>query len=384
MRGSRGRGLGPRRRALAATLALGAAVDLDAVTWTRSPSDPPGAGNIAGLATNGTRFVLTGLAIQPVDGFVPIWTSADGVKWIQAAGPTAGFPSGVVVSLVTCTHGKFFAFGQLSTSPNVLAWTSTDSVRWKPYEAKGFPPAPGNVPVAVAPTKSGLVLQTLEDGSTYHVWSLSSSKWRAHGDVPGVPDAVVSAVVPGKGAAKYLAAGSASGVAAWNSKNGATWSPATITGPNPAKYEAINHVVTGGPGFVSVGVVNSAAGSEVAYAWSSKDGKKWTAKDSPAFAATSGSSSGMEAATASGKRVFVAGHDGGALALWSSPNGTAWKRAADQPAFQIKSGTIAQAAGIVVTKSRVVAIFRERSYNASSGRFVLNGVGIVSGKLAKK
>jgi hypothetical protein len=386
---------------VAAVVALGSAVapvaaaapsrsqatgnDLSRFVWKRSPADPPGSGNLDSLATNGKVFVVTGLAAAPAPGFVPIWTSTDGLEWTQAKGPKSAFPPNIAVALVIYAHGHFLAFGESLAARGVLAWTSSDGKHWKTYKAKHFPVAADNEPSGVVATKSGLLLQTLEGGQTYHLWAQRGDAWRDLGDLPGDPRAAVVGVVPGSGAAKYVAAGTGqSNVAAWNSKTGAEWTAASITGPNPEHYEAINEIVNGGPGFVAVGVVDSAADIEVANVWTSSNGTHWNTIDSPSFAATSQAAVGMDTATPLGRSVLAAGHDGGTLALWSSATGKTWNRAPMQPEFEAKTGSAVQAVGIVATKHRTVAVFRERTFDLSAGRYRLNGFGIVSGTARKK
>ncbi len=155
--------------------------DIAHLKWTRSPADPPGAGNLDSLATDGKVFVVTGLAGVPTSGFVPIWTSTDGVRWTQAKGPKSAFPASVVVGLVVYAHGHFTAFGEPMASREVLAWTSADGKRWKAYKARHFPLAPDNEPSGVVATKTGLLLQTLENGQTYHLWNQSNGVWRGAG-----------------------------------------------------------------------------------------------------------------------------------------------------------------------------------------------------------
>lgn len=393
----------PRRRgglkiaipvvALAVALGLSAApsaarvgakpVDPAKLTWARSPAGAPGAGNLNGLASNGKLFVVGGLAGGAAPGFVPIWTSSDGLTWAQAKASATDFPAGSVVIDIVYDGKRFIAFGQPgSGGAGALAWTSSDGKSWKSYKGKGFPAEPTGNPVAAARSKGGLLLLVRDDASDVHsLWSAQGDTWKSLGPVPaaGVSDVSLSRAVPQPSGKGYVAAGQQSRDAtAWTSANGSQWNQTAVS-TDAQGFESIRYVVDAGPGLVAVGVANGPDGNEIASAWTSKNGAQWQPVDGgQEFAAQPGNSAGIDVAVRNDKSVLAAGHDGDRLALWTSTNGTTWKRVPDDPNFHVRNGTSAGASGVVAANGRVVAIFRERRFTGTS--FQLVGVGIVAGK----
>jgi hypothetical protein len=356
-------------------------VDPSKLAWTRSPAGAPGAGNLNALASNGKLFVVGGLASGGGPG-APIWTSSDGLTWTQAKASATDFPAGSIVIDAVYDGKRFIAFGQPgSGGAGTLAWTSSDGKSWKRYRGKGFPAEPTGNPVAAARTKGGLLLLVRDASDVHSVWSARGDTWKSLGPVPaaGVSDVFLSRAVPEPSGKGYVVAGQQSRDAtAWTSANGSQWDQEAVS-TDAQGFESIHYVVDGGPGLVAVGVANGPDGNEIASAWISKDGAQWQPVDGgQEFAAQPGKSAGIDVAVRNDKSVLAAGHDGDKLALWTSTNGTTWKRVPDDPNFQIRSGTAALASGVVAANGRVVTIFRERRFTGTN--FQLVGVGIVAGK----
>jgi hypothetical protein len=359
------------------------AVESAKLVWTRSPAGAPGAGNLNGIASGGKLFVVVGLVGGGQPGAVPIWTSSDGLKWRVAKGPAAAFPGGTVLTDVVYDGKRFLAFGQPQSGTGTLAWASSDGRTWKSYQPAGFPVSAAEIPIAATPTKGGLLLLVADPSTNiYSLWSARGDRWESVGPVPGagLSNVFLARAVPAPSAGGFVAVGQQSRDAtAWTSSDGSQWSQVSVS-DDPEGFESIQGVVAAGPGLVAVGVANGPTGSEIAYAWTSTDGAQWQPASGglPEFVGESGAGLGMDTATLNGEAVLAAGHEGGALAFWTSPNGTSWKRVPDDPQFQVRSGTAADATGVVAASGRIVAIFRER--RLSGTRFQTVGLGIVAGK----
>ena len=359
-----------------------AGLDLDALTWTRSPIGAPGAGNLNDVVTDGKIFVTGGLLRDGAAGAVPIWTSVDGTIWKPATGPASAFPADAVVTELVHDGDRFVAFGR-KIDGGTLAWTSPDGKRWSEYRAPGFPVDETSVPSAAAMTDEGLVLVVIAPSgpSNRMLWAEADGRWRSRGPVPGTGetgDYVPAIAGEGSGSGLVAMGESERDAAAWTSPNGSSWTAATVVGLDPATYEQMSDGIAGGPGFVGVGVRNS-GGHEVAAAWTSRDGKQWqpAGEEAGAFAAVTGSSSSMDAVTDWSDGLLGAGNDGPAVTVWASERGTTWSRLPDDPALRVRSGTSATVTGIAVANGHVVAAFRERRFDGST--FVTVGLGIVSG-----
>jgi hypothetical protein len=373
---------------LAVVLGVGAAApvakpaDPDKLVWTRSAAGAPGAGNLNGIASDGRRFVVVGLVGGGEPGAVPIWTSSDGLRWRPARGPASAFPAGTVLTDVVHDGKRFLAFGQPESAVGTLAWTSSDGLTWKSYAPKGFPVRAPEIPIAVTPTRRGLLLLVGDTESNVHsLWSARGDRWESLGPVPAADasNVFLSDAVPAPSGGGFVAVGQQSRDAtAWTSPDGSQWNQVAVSNDADG-FESIHDVVAAGPGLVAVGVANGPVGTEIAYAWTSADGAQWEPASGalPEFVGESRAGLAMDAATLNGESVLAAGHDGGAVALWTSSDGSSWKRVVDSPAFQVRNGTTADTSGVVADGGRIVVIFRERRFDGT--RFQLVGLGIVAG-----
>ena len=362
-------------------------VDPAKLVWQRSLRGAPGAGNLNGIATDGRRFVAVGLVSRLPARAVPIWTSTDGLMWKAAKLARGTFPAGTLLIDVVRQGSRFLAFGEPAsgTGQGTLAWSSPDGLTWKRYKPKGFPVTTTDQPVQATATNDGVLL--LVGSSTtnrYSLWSSHADRWKALGAAPaaGAPPGTLVAAQLISDRHALVVAGTHSGAttdnaAVWHSTTGARWSTATVEGAQPDVFSGIKDLVPVGSALVAVGVADGPVGSEIAYAWRSNDGISWSADRGsiPAFMAGSTAGQGMDAGVTNGHGVLAAGHDGGKLALWSSPNGKTWARVPDQPRFSV--GATATASGIAIAGGRVVTLVRIRRFNGQS--FDLVGLAIISG-----
>jgi hypothetical protein len=345
-----------------------ASVDAAHLTWTRSPGGAPGAGNLN----------------SSLVGFVPIWTSTDGLRWKRAQGPRSAFPANISVADVVHTGSRFLAFGYPRSSTDaVLAWTSKDGTKWTRYRAKGFPPTskPGAPASGATVTKTGVLLKVLDVNNTAHLWSMSNGRWRVLGDLPDVGQTVVDRVLPTRNGRSFIAVGhSNNAAAAWTSKTGKTWSTKPILGMAPGDGSTMEDAVASGHGFVAVGS-GSGLDHEVANAWTSSNGNRWqpVSGSTARFTGHSGRQTAMTVATTYGTALIAAGYDGGNVGIWTSRDGRTWKDVPETIQFLVKTGTVGYSSGVAAGNGHVVVIFREEQYNSTSNDYDITGLGILSG-----
>ncbi len=349
--------------------------------WTRSPAGAAGLGNVNGLATDGKTFVVIGLNRNSGPG-APIWASSDGAVWKQAQGSAADFPSGTIVTKIAFDRDKFVAFGRPAPDQGnaTLAWSSSNGKRWVKYKGSGFAVPAGYRPESLSATKDGLVLLVVNPDVGYALWRSHGNRWQSVGDVvlAGGPSAVINQVVAS--GSRFTAAGRLNNIAAaWASPDGSQWSAGTINELGVSTFSSIEGLVMLGGRFVGVGVANY-PGTEIGAAWSSPDGAEWTPSDGTTefVSNESGTSAGLLVATVAGGTVVAAGSDGSHVALWTSRNGSTWKRATDDPQLAVRSGTSAEPTGVAVANGHVAVTFRE--YGSSND---LVGLGIVSGTIRR-
>ena len=353
------------------------------LVWQRS--EAPGAGNLNAIATDGKRFVIGGLVSTLPAGAFPIWTSTDGSVWKRAKLQGGAFPAKTLIIDIVRQGKRFLAFGEpaVGTGVGTLAWTSPDGLTWKRYKPKGFPVTATDDPNVAAATCDGVLLMVGDNTTNvYSLWQSHGDKWKSLGPVPaaGPPVATLFALTPTPGGKGEVVAGALDGrqAAVWHSKSGSAWSPATVQGVTPDNFSGIKAVVPVHGGLTALGLADGPAGSEIPYAWYSRDGSTWAADSGslPVFIGQSTSGQGMDAGVVNGSGVLAAGHDGGKVALWSSPDGKRWARVPDQARFLV--GSSATVPGIAIAHGHVVTIVRIRRFNGQS--FDLVGLAIITGR----
>ena len=123
-------------------------------------------------------------------------------------------------------------------------------------------------------------------------------------------------------------------------------------------------VTVGGPGFVAVG----GDGGDAAV-WTSVDGIAWcrVADDEGVFSSPEGQS--MKSVTVGGPGFVAVGGDGAGMAVWTSVDGIAWSRVAhDEAVFggAIVSGVIAGGPGLVAVGSDEPGDHRSMPFNVDA------------------
>lgn len=282
----------------------------DGVRW--QPASVP--------ATAGTSL-MDGVAYGP-GGFVAVggagssaaaWWSADGRTWVEepvpaaAAGasatarakgaasapgstgaPGAAHARGAArMNAVTAWRGGFVAGGQVRTTSGASIaefWTSSDGRSWTAHSATGSGATGsyldgGNV-VALASTTSGLVaVGTVSslDGVTGTSWtSRDGGEWIQAQDGGLASDRPLAV---GSAGERIVAVGDTSDqsrAAAWWSIDGRRWTPARVAGDtNHGLRIEMTGLANAGTGFLAVGQRDS-AGNGAAVAWTSPDGTAWT------------------------------------------------------------------------------------------------------------
>lgn len=286
----------------------------DGVEWRRVTDDAFARGSVQDIATVGDTIVAVGyvaerIAADPRAKAGMVWTSTDGVAWVQRSAET--FDS-AWLSAVSPGGPGVVALGTDLAGP--AAWFSTDGVVW---ELAQVPPIPSFA------------------AGDYAVW----------GDVVSIGDRIVAggvAELSGRGVAseQYLL---------WTSEDGRTWtevSPDEVVLPGAS---VITGLAVGTSGIVMVGrgpLIDEPA------VWFSADGRSWhrAPPEQEGFGSRfrNGFAWGGLRAVAAGPGGYVAvggdGQCGGGdcpsaeAAVWTSTDGETWARVPTDAVFQTSEG----------------------------------------------
>lgn len=336
-------------------------------SWHRIALDDPDGAAATAVALGGPGYVAVGgtfgPTVQPA-----VWTSSDALTWTRL--PNVGpLRSGRIDAVASTDHG-LVAVG--TDNQRAAAWTSADGLAWtRAPDAEALGPETAGAMAqmqAVAVANGRIVAVGLEFGAAQRglVWTSSDGlAWSRVGLLPDSEDGIVTTVVAG--GPGFVAAGAINGqpelAAIWTSADGSNWARV----PNTPAFQgsAIFDLTRGGPGLVAVGNTWDATGGHASpAAWTSTDGLAWTrVPDSPAFAdqTSAGPSGGnlhgalMSNVVATGPGLVAVGSEFGLVsdpstsrgAIWTSSDGTAWTRAADQALFA--GGHVAS--GIVMARA---------------------------------
>jgi hypothetical protein len=303
------------------------------------------------------EFIAIGWDASATQPRTPVWTSQDGSRWDPLPGDTSNpFGPGMAVvgiaalssGLVALTQGvRTDCANPSCISPYagpVVSWTSPDGRSWTPHAAVTLGPAltSGPVQILLAGGPAELVAATNNpralaatslDGVGWHVSPRST-----------FPEQFVINDLRGT-ATGYLAGGLwVTSNARWDaaalwSGDGRTWMrtsplPAASTPANAglgsgATMSAVTSLVLGEAGLIAVGREILAPGRTLW--WQSSDGKAWVSLPSyPPVGPTTcpGHDCGLQpdgTLVADGQRV-VAVRGGGDSGVWTSADGTAWRR----------------------------------------------------------
>jgi len=294
----------------------------DGTTWTRVRDDPAafGAGSdemMYAVVTGGPGLVAVGKSYRDVDhqGYptlaATVWTSRDGINWIRVPDDKAVLGKGRIRGVTSGGPG-FVAVGV--SDDGMPVWTSPDGTNWAPI--------PDDAAVL-----GGANLFDVTSGGPGLV--AVGSHLEPVGDVFMVPMPAV-----------------------WTSADGTTWARVAYDG-NAFGDEGgrINAVTVGGPGLVAVGESGGAAA-----AWTSTDGMAWTRvpHDDAVFGrAEEATEARIYDVTVGGPGLVAAGAIGHDAAVWTSTDGTAWKRVEEDGSVFRKTGPMF---GIVEWDSDLIAV----------------------------
>jgi hypothetical protein len=360
------------------------ALDVDSITWTRKTGGLPDAGNLNGLVAWKDSFVAVG--VDSTSNSVAIWSSSDGLDWTKVSVDSKifqanEFPADIATNGDVLVIAGFKNDGQ---SGRPRAWTSTDGKTWKRAAASAFPSDAAGFFTQIDGNSDGFValfsgknearVATSTDGET---WTLHAADIGGSDDSVGVDDAILTP-------SGYLAVGSAgepADGAVWTSADGDTWKRAASPVLGGARFQAANTATNGGPGFVVAGAGNTGS-AEFGAIWSSADGNVW--KLAPQTAALFGGryGSGIDAIANVNGKLLAVGHASGGdgrhvLGIWTSADGTKWKRVAAGP--ELSDSNAASVTGLAATSKAVVALARLQEFDVSSGRFVTRDLGVYVG-----
>jgi hypothetical protein len=289
---------------------------------------------MTGVAAGPAGLVAVGWILQDFSG--ASWRSSDGATWTF----TGGFPTQTLLAAVAVNGGRYEAVGR--DGNGATAWTSTDAATWQKTASPAFAATPLRL-TSITAWKGGFVAGGYKGNEFFSadaaLWlSADGLTWRQAIDSPSFHNARVSGVAAGPDglvAVGQTGPTDAPGPAViWTSSDGLNWSRIP-DGPVFAggRLRAVASVPS--VGFVAVG--EDIAG-DTGIVWVSKDGRTWNrAPADPSFgrvgiqvrmyAVTPGPSGVVAAGT------LNAGVQYGDAAIWTSPDGLAWKRVPAGPEF---------------------------------------------------
>jgi len=260
--------------------------------------------------------------------------------------PTVDTPAVPAASVAAPTNSAPAATpGASSTPPSVSGWVRAASIE----QPTGFMtaqtgvvitrgcapchPAIDSLMTGVADGPAGLVTVgwILQDFSAAFWHSSDASTWTFSGGFP--TETLLAAVAADD--QRYVAVGrSGDAIMAWTSTDAATWtqvhSPA-FAGP-PLRFTS---VAAWKGGFVAGGYAGTEFFSANAALWTSPDGLSWTrAADTPSF-----HDARVWGVAPGGPGLVAVGQTGpadapGPVIVWTSPDGRSWTPVADSPIFQ--------------------------------------------------
>ncbi|KAB2370449.1 sialidase family protein [Actinomadura montaniterrae] len=240
------------------------------------------------------------LAVGSGAGEAAVWTTRDGKAWTRAGG--TGLTGPGVQRLAGAAFGPkgWVAAGRSAAKPLLL--TSADANAWNPVAG---PSGDDGELAGAAYGQAGYVVVG-STGKAPIAWrSDDLAQWTAgSGDLQDGKMHDVAAVTKG-----YVAVGERNGApAVWTSDDGAKWT----SGQAPQAQGPLTRVVARGDTLVATGAGN-------AVAVSSDAGRTWRAQTVQASA--------LVASVATPKGFVLAGTPAGTddVALWSSPDGAAWR-----------------------------------------------------------
>ncbi len=282
---------------------------------------------MTGVTAGPAGLVAVGWVLQDFSG--ASWHSTDGATWTF----TGGFPAQTLLTAVAVNGGRYEAVGR--DGNGATAWTSTDAATWQKTQGPAFAASPLRL-TAITPWKGGFVAGGYKGNEFFSadaaLWSSADGlTWRQANDSKSFHDARVWGVAAGPDglvAVGQTGPTDAPGAAViWTSSDGLNWSrvpdgPVFVGG----RLRAVASVPS--LGFVAVG--EDIAG-DTGIVWVSKDGRTWNRVPADPIFGRVGIQVRMYTVTAGPNGAVVAGTlnagvQYGDAAIWTSPDGLAWKR----------------------------------------------------------
>jgi hypothetical protein len=267
------------------------------------------------------------------------WTSTDGDHWTLTTIDAAPASLAVAIAAVPGT-GAFVAGGRVDRAPAI--WTSGDGTTWQraavPTLSNG---AEWERITTVLPTAGGFIAggsvgPELGERRARFWTSTDGATWVAIPDEPAFAGAEVADILAVGG--RFVAIGKLgtgqrwTGSVAWLSDDGRTWQ--RIDSPELAGGIASALAPAPGGGWVAVG---SDPDEREARVWRSQDGTTWSLSPREDSRVYHGEKIRMTDVTAvHGGLLAVGNYVGvqfGTATSWISPDGVAWRRAADYAAL---------------------------------------------------
>lgn len=294
---------------------------VEGVDWTRVGHDPQVFSGEGASACELSAVVAAGpglVAVGKEHQTAAVWTSPDGQVWSRVPHDEAVFADGWMwMNDVVETGDGLVAVGRDEGRTRGAAWTSRDGEQW----------------TRVAHEGSGL-----DDEVSSHLHAVSAGG-------PGL--VAVGAILTSE-------------LAVWTSTDASSW--VRVDPPEGAgSGQLLNDVIAAGPGFVAVGSDQMLGAGLV---WTSPDGLSWTrvAHDDAVFGSGDERLVMLSVAEAQEGLVAVGIDRTSELpVVWTSEDGLAWQRLADDP-FE---GDV-EVAAISAGGGGLVAVGRDRDERAAA------------------
>jgi hypothetical protein len=299
-------------------------VDLTKITDAVHPGR-----TVAALAEHGGQTVTVG----STNGDAAVWNSRDGRSWTRAQPAGGAFKGAGMQELTDVAVGDqgWVAVGRDGDGPDgALVLTSSDGVTWRKAHDRFQ-----GVSLGVAYGPAGYVTVGLHQpsggDSTAIAWHSSDLKGWNRGSGAGANDfgagrwmRDVTATSTGYVAVGGQSKDNVSQPVVWTSIDGRKWAalPANPPLPSGASSGYFRQVVSRGPVLIALGTATTASKTADFAAVSSDAGKTWRPQTLASSALTS--------VTATPKGFTVTGTTGPSgrsdVVLWTSPDGTSWRR----------------------------------------------------------
>jgi hypothetical protein len=268
----------------------------DGVAWTREPSTGLEAARPFAVGAQASRLIAVGNEVVGGDSVATAWISTDSRRW-----DAMRFGGSTGLTAVAASPARIIVAGSARSGGGLPIWSSRDGGRTWQQADQTTPYTRANVS-GVALGGPGFVAVGYDDVGAVAWTSTDGLHWRRVDD-PSFSSGRMMAVASAP-AGLVAVGGNDHGAIAWMSLDGVAWSASRPFGTSDAWPISVAATAYG---LVAVGGVQ---GTE--RVWTSEDGHEWQAIQNGSVAAAGG----IDAVTAHGSLVLIAGSNEGHALLW--------------------------------------------------------------------